>query len=176
MKSAPYQPSLLRLLHGGTGLVAAAAWLSGLVLLLSLDRRWGALPVSPPGDWVDIHGTVGVALLPMALLFLGYALTLGQRRLRRFTNLVPLLALVLAIGSGKLMDEDWLREGLLDHPVYALHLSAWLLLAFSVVLHLAGLLGQGGLPLLGSMARLGWRPGDSPAAWWAQLGSWWRKR
>ena len=166
---APYQPSLLRLLHGATGLLVAGAWLSGLVLLLTLDRRWGSLPLALPGEWVDLHGTVGVLLLPVALLFGLYACTLGRRRLQRFTNLVPLLALALAIGSGKLMDEDWLREGQLDHLVYSVHLSAWLLLAISVVLHLAGGLGRGGWPLLRSMAALGWRPNDAPAAWWGQL-------
>ena len=166
---APYQPSLLRLLHGATALLVLAAWLSGLVLLLTLDRRWGTLPISLPGEWVDIHGSIGVALLPAALLFGGYACSAGRWRLRRFTNLVPLLALALAIGSGKLMQEDWLRQGQLDHLVYQLHLSAWLLLAISVSLHLIGLLARGGWPLLGSMAHAGWRPNDSPAAWWGQL-------
>ena len=166
---APYQPSLLRLLHAGTGALVVAAWLSGLVLLLTLDRRWGALPVALPGEWVDIHGSLGVVLTPVALLFLLYACTVGRWRLRRFTNLVPLLALVLAIGSGKLMDEDWLREGQLDHLAYRIHLGAWLLLAISVVLHLVGLLSRGGMPLLASMAQLGWRPNDSTSAWWDQL-------
>jgi len=166
---APYQPSLLRLLHGATGLLVAGAWLSGLVLLLTLDRRWGSLPLALPGEWVDLHGTVGVLLLPVALLFGFYACTLGRRRLQRFTNLVPLLALALAIGSGKLMDEDWLREGQLDHLVYSVHLSAWLLLATSVVVHLAGGLGRGGWPFLRSMGAIGWRPNDAPAAWWGQL-------
>jgi len=165
----PYQPSLLRLLHAGTGLLVVAAWLSGLAVLLTLDRRFGSLPFPLPGDWVDIHGTAGVVLLPVALLFLIYAVTVGRRRLRRFTNLVPLLALVLAIGSGKLMDEDWLREGQLHHLVYKVHLSAWLLLAITVVLHLLGSLRLGGLPLLGSMVQLGWRPNDAPTAWWGQL-------
>lgn len=50
---APYQPSLLRLLHGATSLLVAGAWLSGLVLLLTLDRRWGSLPLDLPGEWVD---------------------------------------------------------------------------------------------------------------------------
>lgn len=166
---APYQPSLLRLLHAGTGLLVLGAWLSGLVVLFTLDRRWGTLPLALPGEWVDIHGTVGVALLPVALLFLVYAATVGRRRLRRFTNLAPLLALVLAIGSGKLMDEDWLREGLRNHLVYDVHLSAWLLLAITVVSHTLGSLRLGGMPLLGSMVQLGWRPNDPPSAWWGQL-------
>lgn len=165
----PYQPSLLRLLHAATGVLVASAWITGLAVLLTLDRRWGTLPFPLPGEWVDIHGTAGVVLLPVAVLFLIYAVTVGRARLRRFTNLVPLLALVLAIGSGKLMDEDWLREGQLDHLVYRVHLGAWFLLALTVVLHLLGTLSRGGLPMVASMAQLGWRPNDSPAAWWGQL-------
>ncbi len=90
----PYQPSLLRLLHGATGLLVGAAWLSGLVLLLTLDRRWGSLPFVLPGEWVDIHGMIGVALLPIGVIFGGYAITIGRHKLGRETNLVPLLSLV----------------------------------------------------------------------------------
>jgi hypothetical protein len=32
-----------------------------------------------------------------------------------------------------------------------------------------GLLSRGGVPLMASMAQLGWRPSDAPAAWWDQL-------
>jgi hypothetical protein len=120
----PYQPSLLRLLHGATGLMVGAAWTSGLVLLLTLDRRWGALPFALPGEWVDIHGIIGVALLPIGVLFGGYALTIGRPRLGRATNVVPLLALLLALITGKLMEEDWLRDGQLHKTIYSLHLSA----------------------------------------------------
>ena len=42
----PYQPSLLRLLHGATALLALAAWLSGLVVYSSFDGRWGRLPLN----------------------------------------------------------------------------------------------------------------------------------
>lgn len=169
MRTAPYQPSLLRLLHGGTALLAAAAWLSGLVLLLSLDRRWGSLPFPVPGDWVDLHGLAGLALLPVAGLFVGYACTAGRRRLWRGFSLVPLLALLLALGSGRMMEEDWLREGQLDHLVYRLHLSAWVLLALSLVLHTIAQWRRGGWPLIGSMTRLEWHPQDSPSAWWGQI-------
>jgi len=52
------------------------------------DGRFGRLPFRLPGEWIDIHGTLGVLLWPVALL-----------------------ALVLAVGSGKLMNENWLRNG-----------------------------------------------------------------
>jgi len=165
----PYQPSLLRFLHTATGILVGAAWFSGLVLLLTLDRRWGALPFSLPGEWVDIHGMIGVALLPIGVLFSGYAITIGRHRLGKMSNLVPLLALLLAVISGKMMQEDWLREGQLNQAIYSLHLSAWLLMAITVILHLIGLLLRGNWPLLQSMLELGWRPNDSPTHWWGQL-------
>jgi len=179
MASSPYQPSLLRLLHGLTALLAGLAWLTGLVLLLGVDGRWGRLPLpfgSEADRWIDLHGTTGVLLLVPAALFVLYALSLGWRRLRTWTNLVPLLALILAIGSGKLMNEDWLREGTLQHPVYAVHLLAWCLLLLMVLVHLGGLWRRGGWPLLRSIASPGWRPGDGPVHWPAQLGRWWQQR
>jgi hypothetical protein len=165
----PYQPSLLRLLHGATALLALAAWLSGLLVYSLHDGRWGRLPFNPPGDWVDLHGTAGVVLLSVAVLFVGYAFTLGWRRLQRPGNAMPLAALALAIASGKLMSEDWLRNGELHHWVYSLHLLAWLLVTGSVVAHLLGGLRLAGPVLLGSMLSLKVRPADQPRHWPAQL-------
>jgi hypothetical protein len=167
----PYQPSLLRLLHGATALLVLAAWLSGLLVYSLHDGRWGRLPFSPAGDWVDLHGTAGVLLLPLALIFAAYALTLGRRRLRRPANALALAALALAIGSGKLMNEDWLRRSELDHWVYGLHLLGWLLLSLAVVFHLAGVLQRGGWPLAGSMLSWRLRHGDQPRHWLGQLRS-----
>jgi hypothetical protein len=65
----PYQPSLLRLLHGFTALLVPLAWLTGLLVYSSHDGRFGSLPFRLPGEWIDIHGTVGVLLWPIALLF-----------------------------------------------------------------------------------------------------------
>ena len=153
-------PALLRGLHGLTAALLPLAWLSGLVVYSLHDGRWGGLPPWLQGalngaDWIDIHGSIGVALWPVALLFVGYALTAGRWRLRRAANALPLLALVLAVGSGKLMQEDWLRDGQLHHLAYSLHLLAWLLIALAVPLHLLALWRRGGPALLGSMLR--WR-------------------
>ncbi len=63
-RATPYQPSLLRLLHGVTALVVPLAWLSGLVVLINHDGRWVQLP-AVPGDWIDVHGTIGVVLWPV---------------------------------------------------------------------------------------------------------------
>lgn len=174
----PYQPSLLRVLHGGTAALVAAAWLSGLMVYLVADGRglpagWSWIK-SVPGEWIDIHGSAGVVLLPVAVLFAAYALTLGRIRLRRAANLLPLAALALAIGSGKLMHERWLREGVLNHPVYLVHLLAWLLLGASVLAHLGAALRLGGQPLLRSMLSLQWRANDRPGDWPAQIVRFWR--
>jgi len=101
----PYQPSLLRLLHGAIALLVPLAWITGLLVYSAHDGRFGRLPFTPPGEWIDIHGTVGVVLWPIALLFGFYAFTAGRVRLRQPANAIALLALSLAVGSGKLMQE-----------------------------------------------------------------------
>ena len=164
----PYQPSLLRLLHGCTALLMPLAWLSGLVVFANHDGRWFHLPALP-GDWIDIHGTVGVLLWPVALLFALYALSAGRARLRQPANAAALIGLLLAIGSGKLMQEDWLRTGQLDAFPYHLHLLAWLLLSGAVLWHGADVLRRGGLRLACSMAQLQVRDNDGPRSWPKQL-------
>jgi hypothetical protein len=171
----PYQPSLLRLLHGATALLVPLAWLSGLIVYSRYDGRWGVLPLPTGGDWIDIHGTIGVLLWPVALLFGLYAVSLGCRRLRRPANAVVLLGLVLAVASGKLMNEDWLRQGQLHHTAYSLHLLAWLAIAGAVLWHAGGVLGRGGLPLAFSMFSLAVRPGDQPSQWLRQVGRFFTK-
>jgi hypothetical protein len=165
----PYQPSLLRLLHGATALLVPVAWITGLVVYSNDDGRFGRLPLALPGAWIDIHGTVGVLLWPVALLFGLYAVTAGRRRLRQPANAVALLALALAVGSGKLMQEDWLRQGQLHHLVYSLHLLAWLLIAIAVAIHVLALWQRGGLPLARSMASFSLHKGDLPADWFLQI-------
>ncbi|MEB3199532.1 MAG: cytochrome B [Synechococcaceae cyanobacterium] len=171
----PYQPSLLRLLHGLTAALVACSWLSGLLVFLRYDGRWPGWRLPLPGDWIDVHGSFGVGLWPVALLFAVYAITLGRRRLANPANALALLALALAVASGKLMQEDWLREGQLQQPIYAVHLAAWLLLALAVPLHLGGVLRRGGWPLASSMLRLSIRPEDGPRRWPAQLRQIWRR-
>jgi hypothetical protein len=167
--SLPYQPSLLRLLHGVTALLVPLAWLTGLLVYATSDGRFGRLPVTLPGEWIDIHGSVGVLLWPVALLFGFYAITAGRGRLRHPGNGIALLALILAIVTGKLMEEDWLRSGEFDHLVYSLHLLAWLSLTVAVALHVSSVLQRGGLPLARSMASLKVRSGDLPAQWLGQI-------
>ncbi|MFM7677030.1 MAG: cytochrome B [Synechococcus sp.] len=169
--ACPYQPSLLRLLHGATALLVLAAWLSGLVVYGRYDGRWGRLPftIGAGLDWIDLLGTGGVLLWPLALLFGLYAITLGRRRLRNPANAVALLALALAVGSGKLMNENWLRDGQLQPLVYSLHLLGWLGITAALLWHLAALRLRGGTPLLRSMLSLRTRPGDRPRDWPGQV-------
>jgi len=66
-KPPPYQPSLLRLLHGAIALLVPLAWNTGLQVFFAHDGRFGRLPFTLPGEWIDIHATVGV----WALLWAG---------------------------------------------------------------------------------------------------------
>jgi hypothetical protein len=45
-------------------LVVPLAWLSGFVVYSNRDGRWGRLPWQASGDWIDIHGSLGVLLWP----------------------------------------------------------------------------------------------------------------
>lgn len=171
----PYQPALLRLLHGAVALLVPFAWFTGLAVYSTDDGRWGRIP-GLSGDWVDVHGTFGVLLWPVALLFALYALSLGSRYLKAPANATALLALALAVVSGKWMDEDWLREGHFDQFVYSLHLLAWLLLALAVLWHVVAVLRRGGPQLALSMFASTMRPSDRPEHWIAQLKSWWLRR
>ena len=79
------------------------------------------------------------------------------------------------MGSGKLMQEEWLRQGELQHWVYSVHLLAWLLIAVAVLCHLGHVLQRGGLPLARSMFHPAIQRGDRPRDWPAQLGRWFRR-
>lgn len=166
----PYQPSLLRLLHLLTALLVAGLWLTGLLIVGIHDGRWFRLPADFGGvDWIDVHGSLGVPLVLLVTLFVPYALTVGRARLRKAANLLPLLALLLSVGTGLLMAEDEVRNGATGGLVYGLHLSAWVVMGLAVLLHLGGALRRGGWPLAASMFRVDLRPGDRPGDWAAQL-------
>jgi len=167
--AVPYQPSLLRVLHGATAVLVVIGWITGLLLLGSFDGRWGRLPFTLDGEWIELHGHVGVVLALVLLLFVPYALTLGAGRLRRFANSLPLMALVLAVASGLQMESDFLVNHATPPLPYALHLTAWLLLAVSVPLHLIGAVRRGGWPLTASMLSLRLLPHDGPLQWPGQL-------
>ena len=146
-------------------LLVPLAWLSGAVVFSNHDGRWFRLPIQIPGDWIDIHGTIGVLLWPLAALFVIYALSVGRFRLRQGSNAAALIGLVLAVGSGKFMQEDWLRNGDFDHIVYHLHLLAWMLITAAVIWHIAGVFSRGGITLASSMFQLKLQANDKIWRW-----------
>ncbi len=49
------------------------------------------------------------------------------------------------------MEEDWVFDGPLYHPLYGLHVIAWLLLGLSVLWHVGAVVKRGGWALATSM-------------------------
>jgi hypothetical protein len=165
---APYQPSLLRLLHALTAVLVGLCWFTGLALHSQFDGRWVRIPLRLPAV-IDLHGSLGVVLILVALPFVAYAISLGRGRLRRAANAAPLLALLLSLGSGLLMDEDWPRRAEFRHLASQLHLTAWLLISAMVLWHLLALLRRGGPALATSIWLPALRPGDGPRQWPSQV-------
>jgi Kef-type K+ transport system membrane component KefB len=87
--ASPYQPSLLRLVHGLTSLGVLGAWVSGVLIYSAYDGRWGKLPIRPPGDWIEWHGHLGLVLLVPAIGLALYSFSLGRQRLGRASNAMP---------------------------------------------------------------------------------------
>ena len=149
--------------------MAAGCWISGLVVYSRLDGRWGRLPFNPPGDWVDVNGSIGVLLVQAAVPFVAYAFGPGRARLARAANAAVLAGLILALASGLRMDEHAVRAGDLQQPAYVMHGVIALLLTLAVLAHLGGVLARGGWPLARSMFSSSLRSGDRPTDWPAQL-------
>lgn len=195
MKSIqPYQPLLLRILHGLTGLFLVAAILTAFWTYDTYDGRWGRIPLPSYRDIEGIHGTFGLWTLLVFPAFVIYAFHRGQKRLvqpdsftklaqvgkpiwwytlNRFTNTFALLALTFALFSGKMMDETWLPKGELDHAWYYAHLVGWVMMVVAIALHLLMNAKVGGAPLLLSMLNWQFRDKDSPKLWSAHLSHWW---
>lgn len=195
MKSArPYQPLLLRILHGLTGLFLIAAILTAYWTYDTYDGRWGgiSLPSFPAVE--GIHGTFGLYTLLIFPAFVIYAFHKGQKRLiqsdsfsrlaqtqepfwwynlNRFTNTFTLVALTFSLFSGKMMDSAWLPQGELNHAWYYAHLVGWVVTVVAIALHLLINAKVGGAPWLLSMLEWRYREKDSPRLWAAHLSSWW---
>ncbi|MFM2312068.1 MAG: hypothetical protein RLZZ04_1344 [Cyanobacteriota bacterium] len=185
--SQPYQPLLLRILHGLTGLSAIAAIITAFWTYNTYDGRWGTIPLPKFQEIEGIHGTFGLWTLLIFPLFVVYAFNQGQRRLiqsntlnklaqvgqpiwwytlHRLVNTASILALTFALFSGKMMSEKWLPQGELNHFWYSAHLVAWLILVMAIALHV------GGVPLVLSMLHWRFRSQDSPALWRQHLLPW----
>lgn len=184
--SSPYQPALLRILHGVTAILTVLALISGFWVYNTYDKRWGSLALPNLEDIQGIHGTIALTFLVLLPIFALYSFHLGYRRLvqeqsfsqlkqfgqpvwwvslHRLANTFMLLAATFAVVTGRMMQEEWLPAGEIHHYWYLAHLVAWGVVLISLALHL--LLGAkvGGVALLGSMLKWQTRSEDRPASW-----------
>jgi hypothetical protein len=185
-QASPYQPILLRVLHSLIALLVLAALVSGFWVYNTYDRRWGGLALPKLEDIQGIHGTIALTFLLLLPVFAIYSFHLGYRRLvqaeslanlkqpgrpiwwialHRLANTLMLLAAAIAVITGRMMKEEWLPAGELNHQAYLAHLGAWGLMIFSIAMHV--LLGAkvGGMPLLASVLKWQVRPEDTPRSW-----------
>lgn len=151
--SKPYQPFLLRILHGLTGLFAIAAMITAFWTYDTYDGRWGRIPLPKFAEIEGIHGTFDLWTLLIFPFFVVYAFNRGQRRLiqsnsfnkliqlgqpiwwytlHRIVNTLSIVALTFAVFSGKMMSEKWLPQGELNHFWYYAHLISWLILVIAI--------------------------------------------
>lgn len=191
----PYQPLLLRLLHGATGLFLIAAVVTAFWTYNTYDGRWGTLPLPAFPAIEGIHGTFGLWTLLVFPLLVVYSFQRGQRRLvqpdswpklaqvgkpvwwytlSRLANTLALLAVTCALFSGKMMDETWLPQGELSHSWYSAHLLSWVGVVVAIALHVLLNAKVGGLPLLASMLSRRFRAADSPRLWPGHIAAGWR--
>lgn len=189
-RSQPYQPSLLRFLHGINAILVIGALITGFWVYDTFDGRFGRIALPRVNDIIGIHGTIALTFWLFAPLFVIYSLWLGRKRLvqkesianlskvgqpiwwislQRLINTAMLVAIFFAFGTGKLMDESWLPSGDLTQVAYALHLIAWAVMLVGLALHLLMSVKVGGLPLLLSMTSLKVRTEDHPKLWWQQI-------
>jgi thiosulfate reductase cytochrome b subunit len=193
-RSAPYQPLLLKILHGVTGILAIAAIITGFLVYNTFDGRFGKIPIPRIGTSIDIHGTFAVFFFAIFPAFALYSFHAGNKRLlqkdslqnlsqfgrpiwwvslQRLANTLMLIAAVLAVLSGRMMQEEWLPTGELNHTWYYLHLISWLVIVCGLAIHVLMSTKVGGAPLLLSIFSWHVRPEDSPKQWFTRLGTWW---
>ncbi|MEO0015292.1 MAG: hypothetical protein RLZZ535_3681 [Cyanobacteriota bacterium] len=191
--SPPYQPLLLRILHGLTGSCAIAAIATAFWTYNTYDGRWGTIPLPKFNQIEGIHGTFGLWTLLIFPLFVVYAFNRGQQKLiqsnslsklaqlgkpiwwytwHRLVNTMSILAITFAVFSGKMMSEKWLPQGELNHFWYYAHLVSWLILVMAIALHLLMSIRVGGIPLVLSMLNWRFRSQDSPTLWRQHLLNW----
>lgn len=185
-QSSPYQPVLLRILHGTTGVLTISALISGFLVYNTYDKRWGSLDLLALGNIQDIHGTIALTFLLILPIFALYSFHLGYRRLvqepafsqlrqmnqpiwwisvHRFANTLMLVTATFAVITGRMMKEEWLPAGEIQQAWYLAHLVAWLCVFVSLAFHLLTGAKVGGTPLLLSMLNWQIRSGDNPRAW-----------
>jgi hypothetical protein len=194
---APYQPSLLRLLHGLSGLALLVATTTGYWIYDQFDGRWGRIGLPHLDSIMDWHHDIAGKAILLFLLFGLYSLTLGRHRLiqqsslkhltqintpiwwqglHRLVNTTLLGAIVLAVLSGREMQGDWLFTDQLDQLPYLVHLAAWGTIGLGFILHLLMNLKIGGIPMLLSIFSLRLFPHDTPKHWFHQIQTIWKRR
>ncbi|MCF2970128.1 cytochrome b/b6 domain-containing protein [Synechococcus sp. Nb3U1] len=182
----PYQPILLRILHGAAAVLTVLALISGFWVYNTYDKRWGALPLPTLGDIQGIHGTIALTFLLFLPIFALYSFHLGYRRLiqeqslsqlkkygkpvfwisiHHLINTLMLLSVTLAVVTGRMMKEEWLPAREINHPWYLVHLIAWVCVFISIALHLLMGAKVGGVPLLLSMFNWKVKGEDSFPSW-----------
>ncbi|BAZ01877.1 hypothetical protein NIES37_58840 [Tolypothrix tenuis PCC 7101] len=192
-RSAPYQPLLLKILHGVSGILAIAAMITGFFVYNSFDGRFGKIPIPRIEGIIDIHGTFAVFFFVLFPVFALYSFHAGNKRLlqkdslsnlaqlgkpiwwvslQRIANTLMLIAAGLAVLSGRMMQEEWLPTGELNHSWYYLHLIAWAIIVCCLAIHLLMSAKVGGAPLLLSIFSAHIRPEDNPKQWSTRLRNW----
>jgi hypothetical protein len=189
-RTHPYQPVLLRILHGTTALLVIAALISGFWIYNTYDKRWGSLPLPRLADIQGIHGTIALIFLLFLPVFALYSFHIGYRRLvqeqaliqlkqvgqpiwwislQRLVNTLMLIAATFAVITGRMMKEEWLPAGQINHQWYLGHLAAWSMMLVSLLLHLLMGAKVGGVPLLTSMVSWQMQSTDTPTSWFQSL-------
>jgi Prokaryotic cytochrome b561 len=184
-RAHPYQPVLLRILHGIATVLLILALISGFLIYNTYDKRWGSLTLPAIGDVQGVHGTIALTFL-LFLVFALYSFHIGYRRLveeqsfrqfkhfgkpvwwisvQRFANTLMLLAATFAVVTGRMMKEEWLPAGEIHRQWYLAHLVAWVCVFISLALHLLMGAKVGGVPLLVSMFNWKIRGEDTPLSW-----------
>ncbi len=89
----PYQPLLLRILHGFTGIALIAAMVTAYWTYDTFDGRWLKLPLPEYREIESIHGTFGLYTLIIFPVFAIYAFRRGNKRLIQSDSLNKLIAI-----------------------------------------------------------------------------------
>lgn len=185
-QSYPYQPALLRILHGAAAGLTVLALISGFLVYNAYDKRWGSLAIPTLSDIQGIHGTIALTFLLLLPIFALYSFHIGDHRLiqnnsltalnqvgkplwwvaiQRIVNTFMLMAATFAVITGRMMKEEWLPLGEINRPWYLAHLTAWGCVLIGLAIHL--LIGAkiGGVPLLVSMFKWHTRNEDRFQSW-----------
>ncbi len=198
MKAAsPYQPLILRILHGVIAIVGIGAIVSAFWVYNTYDGRIIKISLPKIEDIIGIHGTLGLTFLLLLPIFALYSFHFGQKRLiqpdsiqklsqipkpigfynlHRIVNTLMLLAATWAVITGRRVKEEWFAAGELEHIWYYLHLVAWLILVSGLLFHLVMGLKVGGLALITSMFSRQIEASDSPRLWKEKIYQLWVNR